>query len=29
MSSEGLEATEAEIEDVLGDQDTADEAIEA
>lgn len=28
MSSEGLEATEAEIEDVLGDQDDDEEAIE-
>jgi hypothetical protein len=29
MSSEGLEATEAEIADVLGDQDADEEAIEA
>ena len=29
MSSEGLEATEAEIEDVLGDQDMDEEVIEA
>lgn len=28
MSSEGLEATEAEIEDVLGEQEAGEEDIE-